>query len=233
MAVGRDHKLSESGRPIRGNVGHDRIQGKESIGEAIRRWYGLKAGQYFERIDLDAVIHRDGHFILVPITVTMRGAKRSQKLEKVSCPLSFHHDYQSKLWKRQIEACREASTANVSWAGAQLRRVVTEHQSANTRHVHEADLLRVAGALSVVGLDLGLYLTKGYDCPRSQFTFADFPTYPCPVEIKKRSSGFNYQIMRCAEVPRAVVLCVEHDLINAPEHVDILELPALADYLQG
>jgi hypothetical protein len=60
-----------------------------------------------------------------------------------------------------------------------------------------------------------------------------FPIYPCPVEIKKRSSGFDYQIMRYTELPRAVVLCLEHDLVNPPDHVDILELSALADYLRN
>lgn len=38
-AVGCYHKL-KAGKPVRGRVGHDRIQGKESIGEAIRHWYG-------------------------------------------------------------------------------------------------------------------------------------------------------------------------------------------------
>jgi len=41
-AVGRDHKISRAGKTVAGKVGHDRIQGKESIGEAIRYWYGLK-----------------------------------------------------------------------------------------------------------------------------------------------------------------------------------------------
>ena len=39
--------------------------------------------------------------------------------------------------------------------------------------------------------------------------------------------------MRYAELPRAVVLCIEHDLVNPPDHVDVLELSALADYLGG
>src|SRR5713101_7829757 len=54
MAVGRDHKLSANGKVVPGRVGHDRIQaatGDESIGEAIRYWYGLKTGPDFERID--------------------------------------------------------------------------------------------------------------------------------------------------------------------------------------
>ncbi len=232
-AVGRDHKISKTGKIIAGGVGHDRIQGKESIGEAIRYWYGLKGGRDFERIDLDAAIHPDGHFILIPTAVMMRGAKRAQILEKVNSPLSFHHDYQSKFWKKQIEACRRESANDVSWAGSQIRRVVTEHKKADAKNVHEADLLRAAGALSVFGLDLSLYLTKGYDCPKSQFSFSGFPIYPCPVEIKKRSSGFDYQIMRYTELPRAVVLCLEHDLVNPPDHVDILELSALADYLRN
>jgi hypothetical protein len=231
MAVGRDHKLSREGRAIKGGVGHDRIQGKESIGEAIRRWYGLPVAQIFERIDLEAEIHKDGHFILVPTAVRMRGAKRSRILEKVASPLSFHKEYQSKFWRKQIETCRSKSTEQVSWAGLQIRRVVKEHGKVNAKHVHEADLLRVAGALSVFGVDLGTYLTKGYDCPASQFTFSGFPPYPCAVEVKKRSSGFNYQIMRYTDLPRAVVMCLKHDFVNPPEHIDILELPALADYI--
>ncbi len=119
----------------------------------------------------------------------------------------------------------------MAWAGAQIRRVVNEHGEVSTRNVHESDLLRTAGALSVLGLDLGLYLTKGYDCPKSVFRFSGFPPYICPVEVKKRSSGFDYQITEYEELPRAVVLCVRHDLVNAPEHIDVLELSALAEYL--
>jgi hypothetical protein len=232
-AVGSKHKVSKAGKIVAGKVGHDRIQGTESIGEAIRYWYGLKGGRDFEQIDLEATIHPDGHFILIPTAVTMRGATRAQTFERMNSPLSFHHDYQSKFWKKQIEACRKESANDVSWAGSQIRRVVAEHKNADAKNVHEADLLRAAGALSVFGLDLSLYLTKGYDCPKSQFNFSGFPAYHCPVEIKKRSSGFDYQIMRYTELPRAVVLCLEHDLVNPPDHVDILELSALADYLRN
>ncbi len=156
-----------------------------------------------------------------------------QKLEKIVSPLSFHHDYQSKFWKKQIETCRKESANGVAWAGAQIKRIVSEHKSADAKNVHEADLLRAAGALSVFGLNLSLYLTKGYDCPKSQFSFCGFPAYPCPVEIKKRSSGFDYQILRYADLPRAVVLCLQHDLVNPPDHVDVLELSAFADYIRS
>ncbi len=230
-AVDRDHKLAAGGRVVKGNVGHDRIQGNESIGEAIRHWYGLKQKADFERIDVEAMIHPDGHFILVPIAVTMRGGRRTQTLEKISYPLSFHRDYQSKLWKRQINAVREKSSEDISWAASQIKRVVTEHAKMDAQNIHEADLLRASGALSLLGLELGLYLTKGYDCPRSQFGFYNLPIYPCPVEIKKRSSRFIYQIERYAKLPRAVVLCLEHDLVNPPDHVDVIELSTLADCL--
>jgi hypothetical protein len=234
MAVGRDHKLSAQGKVIPGRVGHDRIQaatGDESIGEAIRYWYGLKTGPDFERIDVEAAIHPDGHFILIPVAVLMRGAVRPKTLEKVSAPLAFHRDYQSKFWRRQIAARRAQCSEHVAWAGGQIQRVAREHAQVSTRNIHEADLLRVAGALSVLGLDLSMYLTKGYDCPKSVFSFSGFPPYVCPVEVKKRSSGFDYQITEYAELPRAVVLCVQHDLVNAPEHIDVLELSALAEYL--
>lgn len=230
-AVGRDHKLSKSGRPVSGKVGHDRIQGEESIGEAIRHWYGLKGGRDFARIDLEALIHPEGHFILIPTAVTMRGTQRALALEKIHSPLSFHRDYQSKLWRRQIDKVRKDAASDVSWAAAQLRQVVADHRDSDAGHVHEADLLRAAGALSLLGLDLGIYLTQGYDCPRSRFRFAVLPPYPCPVEIKKRSSRFNYQITRYTKLPRVVVLCLTHDLVNPPDHVDVVELSALVEYL--
>ncbi len=232
-AVGRDHKVSANGRVIPGKVGHDRIQGRESIGEAIRHWYGLKAGKDFERIEVEAMIHRDGHFILVPTSVAMRGGTRPQTLEKISYPLSFHHDYPSKLWKGQLDALRKKSPQEMVWAGSQLQGIVAGHRHVDARNIHEADLLRAGGALSRLGLDLSLYLTRGYDCPQSHFKFLNLPPYPCAVEIKKRSSRFSYQIMRYTKLPRAVVLCMEHDLVNPPDHVDIVELPALAEYLAG
>jgi hypothetical protein len=230
-AVGEAHKFGSHERIVAGKVGHDRIQGKESIGKAIRHWYGLRGERSFKRIDLEAIIHPDGHFILVPTAVTFRGATRPLKLEKITCPLSFHADYQSKLWKNQIQLRRADAGDDVSWASQQLKRVVTDHGEFDAKNIHEADLLRASGALSLLGLDLGLYLCKGYDCPRSSFNFFGLPQYSCPVEIKKRSSGFDYQITRYAKLPRAVVLCIRHDLINPPDHVDVIELSTLAEYL--
>lgn len=90
-----------------------------------------------------------------------------------------------------------------------------------------------AGALSLFGLDLSPYLSKGYDCPKSQFQFDDLTPYVCPVEVKKRSADFSYQVTRYADLPRAVVLCMHHDYINPPEHVDVLELTAFAKYLSS
>lgn len=232
-AVGRDHKLNEKGKAVAGKVGHDRIQGEESIGAAIRFWFGLKQQKDFERIDLEASIHDDGHFILTPTSVKLRGPTRALVLEKMSFPLSFHRDHQSKLWKQQIELRRKEVNDDVAWAASQIRRVVDEHQTDNPKNVHEADLLRTSGALSLLGVDLSLYLTKGYDCPKSTFQFSGLPVYPCAVEIKKQSSGFNYQILRYTDLPRAVVLCLKHDLLNPPDHVDFIELSTLADYLRN
>src|SRR4051812_30554622 len=69
IAVDKDHKLDKSWRVVPGKVGKDRIQqgrdATESIGEAIRRWYSLKAAD-FDRIDIDIELHPDGHFIVWP-----------------------------------------------------------------------------------------------------------------------------------------------------------------------
>ena len=235
MAVGRDHKLSPRGEPVAGNVGHDRVQqgrGGQSVGEAIRHWYGLQGRGDFEKIDVEVIIHNDGHFILIPTGVKMRSQTRPRPLEKVSSPLSFHRDHQSKLWKGQIAAARAHVNPDVSWAASQLERVVSDHQHEDAANIHESDLLRAAGALWLIGMRLGTHLGKGYDCQKSSFAFHALPPYPCPVELKKRSRGFEqYQFVRYPNLPRAVVLCMEHNYINPPPHIDFVELPALAEYL--
>src|SRR5262245_17040103 len=225
MAVGRDHKLNAAGKPVPGGVGHDRIQqgsGQESIGEAIRRWYGLKRGD-FERIDVDVRLHSAGHFILAPTAVTLRGKSRSIPTRKPLRPLSFHHDLQSRLWKDQIESIKSKDSATLAWASEQIQGVVNDHRDPAASNISEADLLRTAGALGKLGLRLGPYLLSGYDCQKSVFRFASLPEYVCPVEVKKRSGGFVYQIENYRTLPRAVVLCITHDLDNPPEDIDVIE----------
>ena len=234
VAVDKDHKIGAQGEILPGNAQHDRIQAggsERSIGEEIRYWYGLKSGQDFERIDVEVSIHDEGHFILQPTAVKMRVAKRPIRLEKMPFPLSFHRDHQSKLWREQIDCKREESAADVRFAASILNELVQDHLVKQVRSIHEADLLRAGGALRLLGMKLGSYLVEGYDCLDSHFQFNTLPIYHCPVEIKKRSSGFSYQMARYTQLPRAVVLCMRHDLINPPAHIDVVEIPALAEYL--
>jgi hypothetical protein len=78
---------------------------------------------------------------------------------------------------------------------------------------------------------LGAYVGKGYDCV-TEFNFLDYPTYTVPVEIKKHSRGFDYQLKKYGkeELSRAVLLCAIHDLKNVPKNIDVVELKALCDY---
>jgi len=235
MAVGRDHKLGPRDKILRGRVGHDRIQqasGTTSIGEAIRHWYGLPLKQDFRRIDVDVQIHPEGHFILAPLRAYLRGGKRAREIERPLFPLSFHHNFQSSLWRRQIDRFRADQPDQKDWLCDQFQRVVREHHATQSRNMHEADLLRAAGALAKLGLQLGPYLVRYYDCDPSLFRFLTYPEYVCPVEVKKHSRDFRYQMLRYKPLPRAVVLCLDHDLVNVPEHIDVIELSCLADFLQ-
>ncbi len=232
VAVGRDHKLTDSGKVVPGRVGHDRIQqarADHSIGEDIRRWYGLQGRGDFERIDVEVDIHKDGHFILAPTRVQFRNRHRSQEVEVPLNPLSFNHRQEGSLWRRQIEQMRTERPDDWGWACEEFRRVVHDHRFPNPGRIHEADLLRTAGAFAKLGVRLGPYRLKGYDCA-TRFQFLGFPPYECPVEIKKRSQGFNYQIARYSPLPRAVVLCLEHDLTNVPKHIDVIELAHFATH---
>ena len=117
-----------------------------------------------------------------------------ETLPPVSTPLSFNSQYQSSFWKEQIEHCRKNIPDALNWAAGQIKDFVRERNDPQIRRASEVDLLRLAGAFEHLGVHVGPYLLKGYDCPYSSFQFLDFPKYPCPLEIKNRSSGFKYQI---------------------------------------
>jgi hypothetical protein len=234
-AVDRDYKVMK-GKIVGANAQHDRIQkgeSRESIGEAIRRWFALRSGVDFETVEIEVTFDKQSRFILVPLEVKWRGRSRREVLPTVSLPLSFNSQHQSDLWKRQIAECRKSKPDALDWAASQFKRFVQQHADPKTVHVGEEDLLRLAGALDHLGLKLGPYLQKGFDCPESSFRFLQFPEYACPVEIKKRSQGIAYQVKHYPRLPRAVVFCLDHDVVHPPEHVDVLEITALARYFSS
>lgn len=232
LAVDRDYKVVK-GRIVKANAQHDRIQkgdSKESIGEAIRRWFALRKGVDFETVEVKVSFDNQSRFILVPLTVKWRRSARRETLPAISEPLSFTSEHQSELWKRQIAQCQRANPDALNWAASQFKEFVRQHNERKTARVGEEDLLRLAGALDHLGLRLGPYTRKGYDCPDSAFRFLELPEYACPVEIKKRSRGFGYQQKKYPRLPRVVVFCLDHDMIHPPEHVDVLEIKAFSRY---
>jgi hypothetical protein len=237
MAVGRDHKLLPNGRPVSGSVGHDRIQqasaATQSIGEAIRDWYGLPQGRDFERIDVDVQLDSKGQFILAPLTAHFRGRSRAIEIERLDRPLSITSRYQSPLWIRQIRKIAETRPDDLRWTAAELSRIVGEHLNPSARNIHEVDLLRTAGAFAKLGVVFSPYSVRYYDCSQSLFRFLDYPPYRCPIEIKKESRGFKYQIERYRPLMRAAVFCVRDNLLNAPEHVDVIELVCVTEHLKS
>jgi len=106
-AVGASHKVDSRGKVVSGSVGHDRIQqgaAGESIGESIRRWYCLPAGD-FERIDVDIDLI-DNALYLTPNSYRQVGGRRSIMLSTAERPLTFTNDYTSPFWREQLEYVR-------------------------------------------------------------------------------------------------------------------------------
>jgi hypothetical protein len=145
FAVGKDHKI-ESGEVVTGAVGHDRIQqgkGEASIGEQIRHWYGLPAGQ-FERIDIE-VETIDDAFYLRPIRCKYADSTRSKQLDKVERPLTFTIDYMSPFWRKQLEKVKRVQPDILRWSILEICRVVRDHRpETRVAHVQEQDLLRTS-----------------------------------------------------------------------------------------
>jgi len=232
-AVDPDHKIVD-GKIVKANAQHYRIQkgeSKESIGEAIRRWFGLDKRLEFETIEIEITFDKKSRFILVPVEVQWRNRASREVLPPTKEPLSFNTQFQSELWKKQIERARKAIPDALAWSASQFKRFVQQYDKPGVKLASEADLLRLAGAFDHLGLQLGPYLLRGYDCPNSFFRFANYPEYACPVEIKKRSSGFKYQVKNYPTLPRAMVLCLDHDIQRLREHVDIVEVRSLAKHL--
>lgn len=231
-AVDPDHKIV-AGRIVPANAQHFRIQkgeSKESIGEAIRHWFALDTDRDFERIEIRITFDKKSRFILAPTQVHWR--KGSPKiLPSTEEPLSFNARFQSELWKAQIKLAQQANPNALAWTTTQFKRFVQDYSQPKAKLASEADLLRLAGAFDHLGLKLGPYLLRGIDCPTSSFCFAGYPTYSCPVEIKKRASGFKYQIRNYPTLPRAVVLCLDYDTRHPHEHVDFVEVRSLARFL--
>lgn len=230
FAVSDRHKLAVSGDVVPGRVGHDRIQqgrAGESIGESIRRWYRLPAGD-FERIDVDVAV-RDDVFYLTPLRYKQPHRTKARDIPNFRAPLSFTEEFQSQFWKEHIRNVERNDTRGPAWSLDEICRVVVDHLKASrVAHVQEPDLLRAAGALSRLGVRLGPYVGKGYDC-LTKFQFLSFPEYEVPVELKRHSSGFSYQERKYGrdELSRAVILCAVHDHKRLPDHIDVIELRAL------
>ncbi len=233
-AVDPNHRIVK-GEIVKGNAQHYRIQkgqSRNSIGEAIRHWFALDADRDFERIEIKITFDSKSRFILAPIKVHWR--KGSPKvLPATEAPLSFNARFQSELWGEQIKRARLANPDGLAWTVAQFKRFVQDHTQPKPKQVSEADLLRLAGAFDHLGLRLGPYLLEGYDCQSSSFCFGDYPEYSCPVEIKKRASGFIYQIKNYKTLPRAVVLCLDYDTRHPHEHIDFVEVRSLAKVLSA
>ncbi len=231
FAVSKDFKFSK-GKVVAGNVGHDRIQqgdSSESIGEAIRLWYNLPKGD-FEKIDLELDIIDDS-FYLTPIRYKQPKSKRSISIPTFERPLTFTSQYISKFWKDQISYLTSLKKKElVEWSFEEISRIAEDHTK-KVPHIQEPDLLRASGPLKHLGITLGAYVGKGYDC-KSIFQFDSLPHYTVPVEIKRQSKGFHYQIKKYGkeELSRAVILCAKHDLDHVPKNIDVIELAAFAQF---
>ena len=233
FALGKDHKLGPGGKIIPGKVGHDRIQQGEaskSIGEAIRHWYRLKTGN-FDRIDLDVQVV-DDIFYVKPLRCryTSKPAK-SINLPGCDHPLTFTHAYQSPFW---LDNLKTVDRGLALWSLDEICRVVKDHRPATKlAHVQETDILRASGPLNHLGLELGGFVGKGYDC-LSEFQFKTLPPYQVPVEVKRNSDGFSYQMQKYGKdlLSRAVILCAIHNHQHIPSNIDVIELDALCAYRQ-
>jgi hypothetical protein len=230
FAVSKDHKLDGKQNPISGSVGHDRIQqgqASESIGESIRIWYKLAPGD-FERISIDIDII-DDVFYLTPLSYKYAQTAKEKEIRRIERPLTFTEDYISPFWVEQLVQLNKRKPDLLAWSLEEICRVVKDHRHiSKLPHIQETDILRASGPLRHLGVALGGYVGKGYDCV-TEFSFLHYPAYQVPVEIKRNSRDFKYQQKKYGkeQLSRAVVLCATHNHKQMPRNVDVIELEAM------
>lgn len=235
FAVSLDKKLDKQLQVVPGNVGHDRIQqgnAQESIGEAIRIWYKLPPGD-FERIGIDIDII-DDVFYLTPLSYKYASVAKEKEIPRIERPLTFTRDYVSPFWVQQLVQVNRKQPGIVAWSLDEICRIVKDHRAkTKLAHIQETDILRASGPLKHLGMTLGGYVGKGYDC-FTDFKFLNYPTYSVPVELKRNSVGFKYQQKKYGRelLSRAVVLCAIHDHKQVPRNIDIIELDALCKHAE-
>ncbi len=232
LAISKNKKLNSKLQAVPGNVGHDRIQqgrAAESIGEAIRQWYKLPPGD-FERINVSIEI-RDDAFYVAPVQYKFV-SKRPRNIVRPDRPLSFTVAHQSAFWVDQLRNVAQHDPGLVFWSVNEINRIARDHlRDTKLPHIQETDILRASGPLNHLGVKLGGFVGKGYDC-KTTFRFLDYPEYSVPVELKRNSTGFRYQLRKYGkdELSRAVILCAKHDEKNIPPHIDVIELAAFATF---
>ncbi len=222
-----------------GKVEHDRLQRQEarySVEKELKKWFCLAESDQMYKLDFrERAYHspatKKDALLLFPERIEFSNAPRKRLLLDPH-PLTFTAHHQSLLITQHLETVARTSRQDLSWSREQIGRILQDHLNGNIKYLGEEDLLRTSGALNKLGIQLDAYRRKGLDCLESYFHFLKYPQYGCAVEIKKRSSGFDYQILRKTTPERATVLCLEHDAAyGLPDVVDIIELRALYGHL--
>lgn len=171
---------------------------------------------------------------LTPLNYKYAGRAVRREIPTIDRPLTFSTDYVSSLWKLQFQAIDKKERGIVAWSLTEICRIVKDHSPPTwLPHIQEPDILRASGPLKHLGIALGGYVGEGYDCV-TEFSFLNYPTYSCPVEIKRNSAGFHYQQRKYGkdELSRAVLLCAIHDHRQVPKNIDVIELRALCEHLK-
>lgn len=169
---------------------------------------------------------------MIPLRCKYADSNKAKDIAKVDHPLTFTLDYVSSFWRKQLREINKLKPGLVLWCLEEICRIVQDHRpKTKLPHIQEPDILRASGPLTLLGMTLGGYVGKGYDC-YTTFKFLNYPEYPVPVELKRTSKDFQYQQLKYGRdlLSRAVVLCATHDHRNVPRNIDVIELEALCQH---
>jgi hypothetical protein len=139
-----------------GSTEHDRVQsGRKvrSVADQIAYWYNLNRAD-IEHIEFEDSFDGDG-FVIRPSRVKFFGRKSFKTIYPHSHPLTVIPGHQSQILTDQLRVLSRTNSDRRGWVASQLGEVVAEHER-RLSEVDERDLLRVSGALDMLGIRLGM-----------------------------------------------------------------------------
>src|ERR1035441_4688215 len=128
------------------------------VGEAIRRWYGLRSRGEILSVTaaLEFIIEGELRAVLSPVAVNCADGHSWRQVHSAAPePLGMNDSCSSHFWKRRIELLADSAPGSVSFMRRRVQNILSRHPKGSRRGWSTSDVCDLGDAVSVCGCSLG------------------------------------------------------------------------------